>query len=689
MSSHPFTLRPLLAALAAASLPAVAQTTVAQTTAAQTTATQTLVITGNPLQREVGAQPASVLAGEGLLIRRSSTLGDTLDGLPGVANTGFGPNAGRPVIRGLDGDRVRLLDNGGASVDASSLSFDHAVAIDPLVVERIEVLRGPAALLYGGNATGGVVNTIDNRIPKTALSGLSGRAELRLGGAAGERSLGALVEGGAGGLAWHADVFRRSTDDLRVPRHVPVADGEALDATTRVRNSAADSEGGAIGASWVGTAGYLGLSADQFRTDYGVVVEEGVTIRMKRDRVAAAGEWRGTGAWKSLSFNASHTDYRHQEVEGSGEVGTTFDSQGRELRLQARHAPLGGAGGVEGVFGLQFESMGFSALGEEAFVPGTRSRNLGLFVLESIRLGELELSGGLRHEQVSVASDGDTADAAEPRFGPALARRFSPASASLGAVWQLAPGWQFSAGLGRTERAPAYYELYANGLHLATGAYEVGDPALREERSVHAEAGLAWQQGPHKLSLQAFSTQFSNYIALDATGATVAVEDEETGGAVDVPEYAFRGVRARLSGLEVEAATGWAAAGWDWRLSGGLDLVRGTNRDTGEPLARLAPLRLRTALDVRQGPWHVGIGLDHAARQDRVPSTDTATDSHTRVDLLASWRQSWGGRTEALWFLRARNLGDTLAYSATTIGSLRGLVPQPGRSLSGGVQVTF
>jgi iron complex outermembrane receptor protein len=674
---HPHVpLRPLIAALAAASLPALAQTS----------PTQTIVITGNPLQREAGAQPATVLAGEGLLIRRSSTLGETLDGLPGVANTWFGPNAGRPVIRGLDGDRVRLLDNGGASVDASSLSFDHAVAIDPLVVERIEVLRGPAALLYGGNATGGVVNTLDNRIPTAALAGLSGRAELRLGGAASERSLGALVEGGGGGFAWHADAFRRSTDDLRVPRHVPVADGEALAPTTRVRNSAADSEGGAVGASWVGAAGYLGLSADQFRTDYGVTVEDEVTIRMKRDRLAAAGEWRGSGTWRALSFQASDTDYRHQEVEGSGEVGTTFDSRGRALRVQARHAPLGG---VEGVVGLQFESLSFSALGEEAFVPGTRSRNLGLFVLESLQLGAVELTGGLRHEQVRVASDGDADGAEEPRFGPALERRFSPGSASLGAVWRVTPAWQLSAGLGRTERAPAYYELYANGLHLATGAFEQGDATLAEERSVHAELGLAWQQGRHKLSLQAFSTQFSNYIALDATGATVAVEDEETGGSVEVPVYAFRGVRARLSGLELEAGTGWAAAGWDWRLTGGLDLVRGHNRDTGEALARLAPLRLRAALEAAQGPWRAGLGLDHAARQDRVPATDTATDGHTRVDLWASWRQSWGAGTEALWFLRARNLGDTLAYSASTIGTLRGLVPLPGRSLSAGVQVAF
>jgi iron complex outermembrane receptor protein len=652
---------------------------------AQSAPTQTVLITGNPLQRDALVQAASVLAGEGLLLRRASTLGETLDGLPGVANSWFGPNSGRPVIRGLDGDRVRLLDNGGASVDASSLSFDHAVAIDPLVVERIEVLRGPAALLYGGNATGGVVNTIDNRIPRQPATGLTGRAEVRGGGAAGERSLAALLEGGGGGLAWHVDAFTRATSDLRVPRHVPVADGEALAPATRVRNSASDGDGGAIGAGWVGQDGHLGLSVDRYRTDYGVTAEEGVTIRMRRDRVAAAGEWRGTGAVRALAFQASDTDYRHQEVEGSGEVGTTFDSRGRALRLQGRHAPLGG---LEGVFGLQFESLAFSALGAEAFVPSTRTRNLGLFVLETLPMGALELSGGLRHEQVRVASEGDAADAEAPRFGPAQERRFSPASASLGAVWRIAPAWQLSAGLGRTERAPAYYELYADGLHLATAAYERGDPSLGVERSIHAELGLAWKHGAQSMSLQAYSTHFSNYIALDATGQFVAVEDEETGEAGTVPEYRFRGVRARLSGLELAASTGWAQAGWDWQLAAGLDWVRGHNRDSGEPLPRLAPLRARATLEASQGAWRVGLGVDHAARQARVPATDVATAGHTRVDLWAGWRQRWGA-AEALWFLRARNLGDRLAYQATTVGTLRGLVPLPGRALTAGVQLGF
>ena len=197
-------------------------TSTAQTTQAPSAPlSSSVLITGNPLGRERLAAPTSVLSGDELVLRRGSTLGDTLDGLPGVSSSYFGPNANRPVIRGLDGDRVRVLSNEGASLDASSLSFDHAVPIDPLIVQRIEVLRGPAALLYGGSAIGGVVQALDNRIPRAPLKGLTGSAELRLGGAARERGGALVLDAGNAAAAVHVDVFSRETADLRVPRFVP------------------------------------------------------------------------------------------------------------------------------------------------------------------------------------------------------------------------------------------------------------------------------------------------------------------------------------------------------------------------------------------------------------------------------------------------------------------------------------
>jgi iron complex outermembrane receptor protein len=673
------------AAVACLSVPALfaAAAASAQTATAAAAAADPVVITGNPLGRAGVLQPAAVLGGEALLLRRAGTLGDTLDGLAGVAGSGFGATASRPVIRGLDGDRIRLLDNGAGLVDASNLSFDHAVAIDPLVIERIEVLRGPAALLYGGNATGGVVNTIDNRIPRERITGLGGRAELRLGGAASGRAVAAVLDGGAGGFAWHADVAARRADDQRTPNFTPLEGGEPLEPASRVRNSASDSQAGALGAGWVSDSGHAGVSLDRMDHDYGVTVEPDVTIRLLRERAAFAGEWRSLpGPLASVSLKASRTRYAHEEVEGSGEVGTRFASTGDEWRAELRHKPLAG---FEGVVGVQSERLDFSALGEEAFVPGTATRSDAVFLLEEFSLGDATFSAGLRSERVTVSSNGDAPDAAEPRFGEPRSRGFSPASASLGLRVKLGGGWQASGTVGRTERAPAYYELYADGLHLATAAYEIGEPDLGPERSRHVEFGLAFRRGGDRLSVNVFSTRFSRYIALRDTGDVVVLPAEEPGEPdIEVPAYRFEGVRARLVGAELEAATTLTLAGAPLQLSSTLDLVRGDDLDRREPLPRLPPLRLRVGAAWTFGTTTVGADLRHAARQGRVPATDTATPAATVLDL---WLR---GRVAALagltWFAKLGNATDELAFNAAAVATVRGLTPAAGRALSGGVQ---
>jgi iron complex outermembrane recepter protein len=626
---------------------------------AQSGAPAQVVITGNPLRHD-SVQPASVLSGDALTERRAGTLGETLDGLPGVASTGFGPNVGRPVVRGLDGDRVRLLDNGGASVDASNLSFDHAVAIDPLAVERIEVLRGPAALLYGGNATGGVVNTIDNRIPRVPVAGFGGRAELRAGGAAHERGGAAVLDGGGRGLAWHADGFARRTSDLGVPGGV-------------VRNSASSAHGGALGGGWVGDDGFAGLSLDSYRNRYGVVAEPDVFIRMRRERLSAAAERRRLDGWfPEVSAQIGRTRYRHEEVEGS-EVGTTFASSGTDWRLQATH----GRGAWTGVVGAQGELLDFSALGEEAFVPSTTTRGAALFVLESLQAGPALLTAGVRGERTRVASAGGG------RFGDAAERRFGPLSSSLGASGRFAADWQWSATLGHTERAPAYYELYANGLHVATNAFERGDATLGVERSRHAELGLAWGGKDASAKLSVFDTRFARYIALDATGASVETDDGES-----VPEYAFHAVRARLRGGELEARWRLAAAPVALELSAAADVVRGSNLDSGEPLPRLAPLRLRLGLQGSRGAWQGGALVRHAADQNRVPATDAPTPGWTMLDLWLGWQVAREA-LDTLLVVKLNNATDRYATSASTLATLRTLSPLAGRAWSATLRIRY
>jgi iron complex outermembrane recepter protein len=643
-----------------------------------------VVVTGNPLRGNDLAAPVSVLDGDELVLRRAGSLGETLNGLPGVSSSYFGPNANRPMIRGLDGDRVRVLSNAGASLDASSLSFDHAVPIDPLVIERIEVLRGPGALLCGGSAVGGVVNALDNRIPKEKLNGVSGAAEVRFGGAESERGGAALVEAGNGQFALHADAFGRRTSDLRVPEHTPIADGAALEPTDRIRNSAARASGGALGASWTFGNGHLGVSGDSYDSTYGVVAEPDVVIRMKRRHVGVSSEINDLGGpLRALRVQLNDTRYQHEEIEGSGAIGTTFKTSGTEARVEAEHAPLGP---LRGLVGAQFENFDFSALGEEAFVPSTKTRREALFVTEELVWAGGTLGAGVRVERARISSSGD-ADPAEPKFGAADERRFTLSSASLSNVYRLNERWSLTGTVSTSERAPTSFELYANGLHAATGAFEIGDAALPSERGNNIDVALQWKSGKDRLRVGVYSARFSRFISLEATGADVT-ETGEDGSVESFPEFAFRSVRARMHGLELEGHQRLIDSAWSLDLSGKLDLTRATNADTGEPLPRIAPLRLTLGLDSGYGPWTGRVELEHAARQERVPATDTPTGSYSIVNLALTRRFQFGA-ADALWFVKASNLGDVLAYNASTVETIRGLVPLPGRALKTGVRFRF
>ncbi len=658
------------------------------TTTAAATALDRVVVTGNPLGSRDTVAPVSVLEGDALVLRRGGSLGSTLDGLPGVSASAFGPNASRPVIRGLDGDRVRILNNAGGSLDASSLSFDHAVPLDPLVLQRVEVLRGPGALLYGGSAVGGVVNTIDNRIPAERLSGSSGALELRLGGADHERGASALAETGNDRYALHADLSARSTRDLAVPEFAPQPGVR----TGRIANSASRGDSAAVGGTVFFDLGHLGASIDRYDNRYGIVAEPDVIIDMKRQHMGVAGELRAPVGSALLGFtkltvNGNRTLYQHDEIEGTGALGTRFLTSGNEWRVEATQAPLAVLGGLRGVVGAQAEDSDFSALGDEAFVPSTRTRKRAVFAVEEVTWAGGTLSAGLRSEQVRVESLGD-ADPSQAQFGGPMTRRFSLRSVSLGNVARLSPQWRFTSSLSVSERAPTSFELFANGVHAATGAYERGDTTLAKERGRNLDLALQWQAGPSQVRVGTFVAQFSRFISLEATGATVAVPND--GGDVDnLPEFVFRSVRARLHGLELEAEHAVRWASWGVKLSGQIDLTRASNLDTGEALPRIAPARLRLGVTATQGPWTAGVGLLAAARQDRVPATDTPTAGHGLVNLSVSRQLAWGGTQGALWFLRVDNVFDQLAYNAAAVQTIRGLAPVAGRSLKTGVRLTF
>lgn len=663
-----------------------------------------VTVTGNPLGASDLIAPTTTLSGDRLLLRSQSTLGETLNGLPGVSSSYFGPNASRPSIRGQDGDRIRILQNGGAAPDASALSYDHAVPVDALVTERVEVLRGPSALQYGGSAVGGVVNVIDNRIPSEPIDGFGGRADLGYATGNREKSGGVVLEGGNNRYALHVDAFNRDADDTSVPIELGCESPRRPGLARKICNSANQAHGGAVGGSLFFDQGWIGASASTYRSDYGTVAEDDVTIRMKSDRYALEGEWRPGGFFTSIHGKLSRTDYRHTEFEGS-ETGTVFSNKSDDLRIEARHQKIGG---VEGLIGFTSESNDFAAVGEEAFAPHSRTRSRALFLHEELGTSWGRLSFGARTERVTVRSFGYPEDPAITRFAVGE-RKFNPGSAAFGALVNLAPQWQLTSNLAYTERAPKDYELFANGPHVATAAWEVGDPTLQKEKSVGFDLGAQWKSGANSARVNAYVTRFRNYIGLAASGNVRGEDGEINPAPVEtdeglvfpdvVDEFVYRGVRARFTGIEANGnlrllgtdgfsrAADGSTLDLEWRA----DLVRAKNTDTGEPLPRISPARVGTTLAYGNGPWTARLGFDHYAAQRRVPSVGAReTDAFTLWNAALTYRMKVQ-RTNLTWYARIDNLTNKLAYSATSILTTTAFpdAPLPGRTLKVGLRATF
>ena len=694
--------RPMLALMAVAVHAATAHAQVSSNSAPATL--PEVIVTGNPLGSDLFelASPASILQGEDLFRLRRSTLGDTLDGLPGVAATGFGPNASRPVIRGLDGDRIRLLQNGTGMLDASSLSFDHAVSIDPLVIERAEVVRGPAALFYGGSAVGGVVNVIDNRIPQAAVNGVNGRVEGRFGGAEREKAGAVVFEAGNGSLALHADVYSRNTEDLKIKgfarsARLRAADPQPVEAEGTLPNSAAKSDGGAFGLSHTWANGYIGISRSGFNSIYGTVAEPTVTIDMQSSRWDIAGEVRELGnIIRALKFKAGKTDYEHTELD-AGVPATRFTNKGHDIHLEATHGKLGP---LQGAFGVQVTDFDFSALGAEAFVPSTSTNSRAAFFFEELPLGSLKLTFGGRHERSEVGSEGGGPvpfGGAGPRFDPAQTKTFSGNSGALGAVWSVSPGLALAVNGAYTERAPTYYELFANGPHAATGVYEIGNTAFGKEKSKALDVTLRMKSGKHSGSIGVFQNRFDNFISLFNTGNTRGADGElnppdagdgtslNTGEEI-LPEFAYLAVPARFRGIEGEGRFRVMERGGKLDLLVNAGYVRADDKSTGLPLPRISPLRYGVGIDYRQDRLGARVDATFFEEQDRVAAGELPTDGYTMLNATVSYRlPAPGVRLEA--FLRGVNLLNEEARNHVSF--LKDIAPLGRRSAQIGLRGQF
>ena len=629
--------------------------------------------------------PAAVLDGDALVLRREATLGDTLDSLPGVRASGFGAGASRPQIRGLGGARVRVMSDGVDVLDASTLSQDHAVSVEPLLTERIEVLRGPATLLYGGGAIGGVVNLIDKKVPTyVPANGYEGEVELRANSVANEGAglFGLTV--GQGNVALRVEGVKRQADDYELP-----------DSSDKQLGAYNDTESYSLGGSFIGARGYLGLAYSRQENRYGLLAHEHVEcdphgdhwhcgdhghghdhdhdhddhehedeavpyITLRQNRWDLRGELNDPlPGFELARLRVGHSDYRHAEME-AGEAAAIFDNQASEARVELTHRPLFG---WHGVLGGQTTRRDFQRWTAENPMPQTLTRNHALFLLEEYTAGAWRYELGSRYEWQDIDADAGAPDT-----------EHSGVSLSAGVVWTFAPEYSLGVSLSRSQRLPSAEELYAYGPHAASRTIEKGNPQLEEETARNAEITLRKFAGATTFSLGLFHNQVADFIYAADLG-------RNPGGGYREVEY--RQADALLTGFEGEIRHQFTEA-TALTLFG--DRVRGRLKDGGD-LPRIPADRLGLRLEQELGNGVSGdLSFQRVQRQDRLAEFETETAGYNLLAAGLSWQ---GALSEGDWlvYLKADNLLDVEARQHSSL--IKDEVVLPGRNLILGTRFTF
>jgi iron complex outermembrane recepter protein len=665
--------RALHVAIAAAfPLAAAAQTT------GQAQALDKVVVTASPVARSADqlTTPATVITKSELEQIQGTSLGDTLGGQPGVANSAFGPGAGRPIIRGQDGPRVQMLENGMGVNDVSRLSPDHRVATETMNAQQVEIVRGPATLLYGSGAIGGLVNVVSNRIPLAVPQTLRGEAGMKFSNNMRERGLNASVAGGADNLAWALDAMDMRTRDYKFPGFAVKDDTSSFSGT--MPNSDTKSRDVGLGAAWIGDGASIGASFNTLRSRYGVPGEEAY-LPLSQDKVDVRAAFQPGGVVTDVIFKLSNNRYEHSEVElPSNETAVTFKNKGTELRTELTHAPLGGWRGTAVV---QTSTRDFSALspdGEFELVQPNKTRATALALVEERDFGAVALDLGARVER----------ERHTPQTG--VARSFNLTSLSAGGLWRFAPGYNAALTVSSNQRAPQPEELYTNGPHEATATFEIGDANLRRETSRAVDLTLRKTQGPVRGSVSVFSQRFNDYVFaqfLDTDGDGTADRVDDAGTVAPDGELLllqYIQTKARFSGMEFELQAELPVKGLTARLFG--DRVRASLSD-GTALPRIAPQRLGIGLQYATGPWQLGTTVTRASAQNRVAPLETPTEGYTRVDLNAQWQAKLSEQQVLAVYLQLKNATDEQIRVHSSV--LKDSVPQPGRTAVAGLRLRW
>ena len=666
-------------------------------------------------------QAWSVLSGDELQRSKGLTIAETLSNVPGVSQTQFGPTANRPIIRGMDKFRVRVLQNGTDSFDVSAQSEDHAVPIDPLMVDRIEILRGSSALLHGGSAIGGVVNVIDRSIPTSPYDSPGASLRSSYNSVNDGWNYGAMAFGGSDKLSFQINGFKRDYNDYDAPTFYTEDhhDGSVEGPFNKVKNSHGVSSSVGLGGSYLLDSGFAGFSFSSYENDYGVPGEHAVNetlIEMKNDRFEFRSEIEVSDSdWLTgIDLNIGYGDYKHSESGFEEENGTrdwhthsTYLREGFEGRIAFHHE----IGDLRGVFGLHGIFDEFKIQGEESILGGLSkptannppissedSSKIALFLIEEYDLNQdTTLNAGIRWESIERDYESTISDREDTTF-----------SASGGVSHDLSEIWNISGNLSYSERAPDTAELYSDGAHHATESFEIGNPNLDTESAVGVEVIIRKTVGKVTGQLSAFHTKYNDYVFLedaeqvrdgegnlgDQPGPNGTLGDEDdtfASGAEGLPVKNYEAVKAEFQGIEVEID--WLAMespGWNLMLSAYGDMVRGENKTESTNLARIPAARLGIGFEVQQEKLDFGMKLTRSLKQDRVAAhgdhSEEPTAAYTVVNAFASYDVDFGDSVGE-FFIKGNNLTDELAYNHSSV--LKQYAPLPGRSVELGLKFDF
>lgn len=639
-----------------------------------------IIVTGAPygISQRASVIATDVVDEQTLATASAASLGDMLSGRPGIRSTDFAPGASRPVIRGLSGPRVQVLTNGIGLIDASSVSPDHAVATDPAEANRIEIIRGPATLVYGGSAIGGVVNVLDDRIPtEIPEGGVSGVVSTQASSVDDGRSAFGRVTVGSGNFAFNVDGVKRKTDDYDIPAPAisarrAAAEGLLRQDTGTQPNSYTDLEAWGVGGSYIGDKGFAGVSYKNTDSEYGTVAEESVFIKLNQKRWDARGEYRfDSGPFSALRGSYGHADYTHTEFEAVGEPGTIFNSDGWEGRADLVQRERNGWNGAVGVQAL---SRNFEAIGEEAFVPSVKIDELGLYTVQRLDLGNHGFEGGLRYDRRELSGT--------PIGGASeVTREFDNWSASAAAFIRPTAGLFLGLSLAHNERAPSEVELFADGVHIATAAYETGDLTLNSEKVTTLEGTAHYDRGRFTGDLHVYHSWYNGFIDERPTGDQFYFEEEDE----FFPIYRFVQTDAKFYGIELEGAYAvWQDGDRKLSLEGAADYVH-AQTDFG-PAARIPPYSVTGRLAWTSTRFDASAEVRHVGEQDRVANAfELPTDDYTLVNASVAVRPF--AQQNVTLFAEARNLTDEEAREHVSF--LKDIAPLPGRNLRVGVAYRF